>query len=201
VKDLQDAAKFAFRIVGDSMYVVRDATLPTDAIKLRGLEKVRALQISAFIALVIAGLLFARVRTNPIDFDSLMFMIFTMAFVCLVALPVSYLVRRFSLWRTDDVYDESLAVSLGFLLVAVVTALLIHLGNVVFGLGLHTETLQPLTSYGSAIAGALAIFIRSFFGNKRSGTIVSPIGFALIVLLLTIAAVVYVHFFLVWGMV
>jgi hypothetical protein len=202
VKDIQDAAKFALSILSDARELMLDTTVPTEIVELRGLERVRALQISAFVGLVVVGLVFASLRTSPNAFDSVVFLLLTLLYCCALAIPVAWLMRVSGLHRTNEIYSEALAISVGFLLVTSCAAVVVHIANIILGFGLTRETFVPTILVTSAIASLLVVGLRSFFRSKARGkkSKSAPVwGLLVTMTMLLGGAELFVYLFLIVG--
>lgn len=200
MKDASDAAQFALRLFRDTGNVMRHATIPTEAVRLLGLEKARALQISAFMALMLVGLLFATARAKPSVYDSIVFMLLSVLFVCLLALPLAWLIRCFALGRTTDIFDEALSIALGFLVVSSLGGLAVLVGSSLFGFGLTKEELVPRILGGALATGIVTLMLRALTGGPSTGIKIAPIGFLLVLVLLSAGAALYLRLFLVMGL-
>jgi hypothetical protein len=162
--DWKKTASLVFDTVSDNVQLVLLIVLPTPASSSNGIDKVRALHLSALTTLAILGIwLVVATRTagKSNTFDPLFFIIMSVLFFTFV----SWLV--FGLLKATGLYDpagqtitDALTLVIGFNLVATVAAAIIREADILLPINSTETELRSITMWGALSAALLFACVR-----------------------------------------
>jgi hypothetical protein len=195
MKDWKKYASLVLDTLSDIYQLVILTVLPTPASSTNGVDRMRALHLSALIAITVLAIWMMKATETPggADFNPLFFIILTILYFTLVSWAVFGALRATKLYEPKgETISDALTLVIGFGLIGTFVAAVIAEADVLMHLRLGGEQLHALIVWGAlsiaVIFGCVRIWIKL---PKRTASRLGKAG--LIVALLCLATWIFIE--------
>lgn len=193
--DWKKTAELVFDTVSDAWQLVILTVIPTPASSTNSSEKMRALHLSALVTITILAIWLATTTRTGVaqKFDALVFIILAIFYFTFSSWVIFGLLKLTSQYEPrGDTITDSLALVIGFNLLAVFAATCIVQADVFIGFNISNTKLHSLALWAAVTAAAIITFGRTIFlARTRSAS--SLLKATLIVCTLAILAGLFLY--------
>jgi hypothetical protein len=185
--DWKKTASLVFDTLSDTVELVMLIVIPTPATSVNGKDKMRALHLSALIAITILGIWLVKATSaaGSTNFEALFFIVLSIVFFTLVSWIIFGLLKLTGLYDPKgETITDALTLVIGFNLFATAAAVVIKEADILFRSNLEDYQLRTVVFLGALASAILFVSIRiiiklperSMFHLMKAASIVMALG-------------------------
>jgi hypothetical protein len=161
--DWKKTASLVFDTVSDIFELVMLIVIPTPASSTKGKDRMRALHLSALLAITIFGIWLVKATSagGGTNFDALSFIILSILFFTAVSWVIFGLLKWTGLYDPKgETINDALTLAVGFNVIATFAAAVIKEAAILFRFGYRPDQLHSFVLWGALITAVLFVSIR-----------------------------------------